>query len=165
MKFQRGSRGTNVLLSLKLGARWGGWLTPRPCYISHDWAGTHCTGCWLVLREAVDLLEKSHSTEIRSPNPSVRRQSLYPLRYPGLRYRCCRVLLSTAEKNLILPTWYPTISFALLPSQNGISNIFHFNRTSIPFRSLPRSFRPPLHHFLSFQSPLRFPLQMLYCTK
>ena len=69
------------------------------------------------------------------------------------------------KKNLNLPTWYPTISFALLPSQNGISNIFHSNRTSIPFRSLPRLFRPPLHHFLSFQSPLRFPLQMLYCTK
>ena len=129
-----------------------------------DWTGTHCTGCWVVPRESVEGFKKSHCTEIRSPNPPAPRQSLYPLRYSVPRYRYCRVLLSTVER-LDSSNMYPTISFALLPLQNGISNIFHFNPTSIPFHSLPRSFRPPLHHFLSFQSPLRFPLQMLDCTK
>jgi hypothetical protein len=148
-----------------LGARWGGWLTPRPCRFSPVIESVHIVqNAGFSSGRVWTSSKKPHSTEIRSPNPPVHRYSLYPLRYPGPRYRYCRILFSTAEK-LDSSNTYPTISFVPLPLQNGISNIFHFNRTSIPFRSLPRSFRPPLHHFLSFQSPLRFPLQMLYCTK
>ena len=83
MKAQRVSRGI-ALLFLDLGARWGGWSTPRPGRFTPGkdpvpivqeagWAPEPVRRC----------AENLASTGIRSPDRPVRSESLYRPSYPA----------------------------------------------------------------------------------
>ena len=68
-----------------LGARWGGWPTPRPGrFTPGGRPGTHCIGGWVSPRACLDRCGKSRPpTGIPSPDRQARSDSLYRLRYPG----------------------------------------------------------------------------------
>jgi len=63
---------TYIYLSLNLGARWGGWSSPRlgPLY-PQERPRTHCTGGWADPRAGMDGYGKSRSPHRDSiPGPS-----------------------------------------------------------------------------------------------
>ena len=72
----------------------GGWeinATPRPLY-PRGRPGTHCIGGWVGPKAGLDGCGKSPHTGIRTPDRTIRSESLYRLSYPGLTYFILTVL-------------------------------------------------------------------------
>ena len=70
------------------GARWGGWLTPRPgSFTPRKRPGTLCTEAPWALRQIWTSAENIALTGIRSPDLPARTRLLDRLSYPGPRYR------------------------------------------------------------------------------
>jgi len=71
-------------LSLTSALDGGGWSMPRPGHFPHrERPGTHCIGGWVGRRAGLEGCWNFHPTGIRSPDRSVRSESLYRLHYPG----------------------------------------------------------------------------------